>query len=245
MIAEPEAIWHDVECGAYAADLALWEQLAAAGGRAGARARRRHWPGCPRDSPATATRSSRSTPRPSCSRRCDSARATEIEVETVVADARSFHLDRRFAAILAPMQFVHLLGGPARSRRDACRGRCHLAPGGTFVAALLDDEAVSAARRPGRRRYRTFARSTAGSTRACPSRSPTSRAGSRSGDCARPSPRRASSRSSTEAIRLDTVDAGELEAEAPLHGLVPRERIADPATADHVGSIVCVLEAAR
>ena len=35
-------IWHDVECGGYAADLPLWRELAARGGRADARRRRGH-----------------------------------------------------------------------------------------------------------------------------------------------------------------------------------------------------------
>ena len=37
-------IWHDVECGAYAEDLALWRALAAEHGGPGARRRRRHRP---------------------------------------------------------------------------------------------------------------------------------------------------------------------------------------------------------
>jgi hypothetical protein len=49
----------------------------------------------------------------------------------------------------------------------------------------------------------------------------------------------------TEAIRLDVVSEDEFEREAAAHGLTARERIPIPATADHVGSTVCVFEAAR
>ena len=49
----------------------------------------------------------------------------------------------------------------------------------------------------------------------------------------------------TEAIHLDVMSEDEFESEAAAHGLVARERIPIPATADHVGSTVCVFEVTR
>ena len=54
------------------------------------------------------------------------------------ADAREFELDERFALVLAPMQFVQVLGGA--SERLACL-RCahrHLRPGGRMAVAIVD-----------------------------------------------------------------------------------------------------------
>ena len=82
-------IWHDIECGAYGADIALWRSLArehpgpvldvgAGTGQDHARPR-----------PARATAWSRSIATPSCSP-SSSRRGAGLEVETVVADAREF-----------------------------------------------------------------------------------------------------------------------------------------------------------
>ena len=50
---------------------------------------------------------------------------------------------------------------------------------------------------------------------------------------------------STDAVRLAALSLDQLESEAASAGLEPRERIAIDPTADHVGSVVCVLKAAR
>ena len=50
-------------------------------------------------------------------------------------------------------------------------------------------------------------------------------------------------REELDAIRLEELDADSFEAEAREHGLIARERIEVPPTDDHVGSVVCVLEA--
>jgi SAM-dependent methyltransferase len=65
-------------------------------------------------------------------------RAAGLEVETVVADARSFQLRRRFRLIVVPMQTLQLLGG-RRGRIAFLRcARGHLEPGGVLAAALAD-----------------------------------------------------------------------------------------------------------
>ena len=65
-------------------------------------------------------------------------RAAGLPVETVVADARSFSLARRFPLVLVPMQTLQLLGGPAGRTAFLRRALDHLAPGGLLAAALAD-----------------------------------------------------------------------------------------------------------
>jgi hypothetical protein len=172
------------------------------------------------------------------------AQADNLDVETVVADARGFDLDRRFAAILAPMQLALILGGPtARAEMLACVSS-HLSPAGAFAAALLDQEAVSDQMTgppplPDVREVDGWVYSSlptevvmfAGGYEVRRLRQAVSPAGDLE--------------ERTDSIRLDTLSPAELESEAASLGLTPRERITIPATADHVGSIVCVLEAAR
>ena len=131
-------IWHDVECGSYDADIALWRELAAAE------------PGPILDVGAGTGRVSLDLAAQGhevvaldidaaflgeLRRR---AAARELRVETIVADGSDFTLPgRRFGLILAPMQTVQLLGAHGRSGflRAA---RAHLAPGGLVACALAD-----------------------------------------------------------------------------------------------------------
>ena len=66
-------IWHDLECGAYAEDLALWRSLADAARRPGARRRRRHRAGRARPRQARPPRD-RARPRPRAARRARAPR---------------------------------------------------------------------------------------------------------------------------------------------------------------------------
>ena len=131
-----DAVWHDLECGGYSEDLALWRdlahrtggpvldigagtgrvtlELAAAGVEVVA---------LDVDEPLLAALA---------------VRAGQLPVETVVADAREFCLRRRFRLILVPMQTLQLFGGAAGR---AAFLRCaleHLEPGGLLAAALAD-----------------------------------------------------------------------------------------------------------
>ena len=131
-----DAIWHDLECGGYAADLALWRELA---GRVG---------GPVLDVGAGTGRVTLEVA--ACGHEVVAVdvaapllaalgcRAARLPVETVVADAREMRLGRRFALILVPMQTLQLFEGPAG--RTAFLGRAleHLEPGGLLVAALAD-----------------------------------------------------------------------------------------------------------
>ena len=131
-------IWHDVECGSYAADLSLWRELAAqargpildvgAGtGRVAVDLHRHGFDVHALDVDASLLAA---------------LRERAPGVPTHPADARDFALDTRFALVIAPMQTVQLLGG-VRDREAFLRcARRHLARGGLLAAALantLDD----------------------------------------------------------------------------------------------------------
>jgi|tagenome__1003787_1003787.scaffolds.fasta_scaffold20822266_2 SAM-dependent methyltransferase len=130
-------VWHDVECGAYVEDLALWHGLADAYGDpildVGA--------GTGRVTLPLARRGHRVV---ALDRDADLLaalrdRAGDTPVETVAADAREFDLgEGRFALVLVPMQTLQLLGGhEGREAFLRCVHRC-LKPGGVLAAALAD-----------------------------------------------------------------------------------------------------------
>jgi SAM-dependent methyltransferase len=131
-----EVRWHDLECGGYDADLPLWRELAAqargpvldvgagTGRVALDLARAGH----------TVTALDRDAGLLAALR----ARAGDLAVTTVVADARDFDLGARFALCLAPMQTAQILDGPpGRAGLLSC-AHGHLAPGGVLAAALAD-----------------------------------------------------------------------------------------------------------
>jgi len=129
-------IWHDLECGAYAADLPVWRALAARYGDpvldVGA--------GTGRIALDLARQGRRVTALDH-----DPALLAELErrsaphtLTTVAADAREFELGERFALILMPMQTIQLLGGSDGRRRFLAHARRHLRPGGATAAAITE-----------------------------------------------------------------------------------------------------------
>lgn len=133
-------LWHDLECGRYAADLPLWRELAA-----------EHAPAAPiLDLGAGSGRVSLDLARAGrdvtaldldpllLAALVERAAAAGLEVETVRADARDFSLPRRFALVLAPMQTVQLLGGPGSRAGFLRSAAACLAPGGLLACALAD-----------------------------------------------------------------------------------------------------------
>lgn len=129
--------WHDVECGRYAADLPLWLELARAAtgpildlgagtGRVALHLARHGHEVVALDREPAFLGALR-------------ARAGDLPVETVVADAASFDLGgRRFGLVVAPMQTIQLLG--ARGRAGCLRSlRRHLAQDGLAACALACD----------------------------------------------------------------------------------------------------------
>jgi SAM-dependent methyltransferase len=130
------AIWHDVECASYAADLPRGEELATAAGgevldlgcgtgRVALHLARRGHPVIGLDRVATLLATL-------------AERAKGLPVEPLHADAREFALDRQVSLGLAPMQTLQLLEG--RDDRLACLRRvaAALRPGGRFAAAILE-----------------------------------------------------------------------------------------------------------
>jgi SAM-dependent methyltransferase len=131
-----EVIWHDIECGAYREDLPLWQVLA-------------------REHPGPILEVGAGTGRVSLylaglgydvtALDLDAelleelaARAAGTGLETVLADARSFALERRFSLCLVPMQAIQLLGGVVERAAFLRCARACLAPEGVLAVALTE-----------------------------------------------------------------------------------------------------------
>jgi SAM-dependent methyltransferase len=143
LAAERAVIWHDLECGAYRADMALWRELAQ-------EAREQHPPGVILDVGAGSGRVSLDLARSGAeiiALDIDPAllaalelRAGTTAIQTACADARDFKLERRdFALCLAPMQTIQLLGGPEGRIAFLRCARAHLRPGGLLACAIVTE----------------------------------------------------------------------------------------------------------
>jgi SAM-dependent methyltransferase len=240
-------VWHDVECGAYTADLALWRELAAAAGgpvlELGSGTGRVALDLAEQGHEVTALDSDPELLGELAAR----AEQRGLGIECLVADAREIGDPRasapkgvrRFALVLAPMQLLQILGGPAE-RGAVLRGvAAMLVSGGRFATAIsaVDD---------------SIAPHDAGL--------PLPDVGERDGWVyssqpidVRPEPggvaverlrQRVSPRGELDeqrhTQRLDSLGVDELEREAAAHALTAVERHAIPATADHIGSMVVV-----
>lgn len=234
-----EAIWHDVECGSYAADLPLWEELAercggpvlelgCGTGRVALHlARRGHRViGLDRDPRLLAVLAER---------------GADLSVRGVEADARDFELESPASLVLAPTHLLQLLpdsAGRAESLRCIAAA---LRPGGLLAAAIIEGMpkpdgappplpdvrevdgwvysslATEAAIGPGEIVVRRL-------------RQTVSPAGSLSEE--------------PNEVRIATFAAAALEAEAERFGLLPAGRREIAATDIHVGSLVVLLEKA-
>jgi SAM-dependent methyltransferase len=136
------AVWHEVECGSYAADLPLWEELAGAAGgpildlgcgtgRVGLHlARRGHQVlGLDTDAALVAELNSR-------------AEDAGLPGRAIAADATRFSLDSWFPLALAPMQLVQLLPGKRERHAMLAGVAAHLLPSGILAAALVEREGL-------------------------------------------------------------------------------------------------------
>jgi SAM-dependent methyltransferase len=241
--ADPEVVvWHDLECGGYGADLPLWRELAAdadgavldlgAGtGRVALDLARRGYDvvALDRDAELLAALEAR-------------AHAADLDVATVCADARAFQVDRSFALCLVPMQTIQVLGGAEERGRCLACVRAHLVAGGRLAAALADplegfSGDVVSLPLPDMGEHDGWVFSSqpvalhreGGATVIERHRQRVAPDGARV--------------EATDLVRLDHLEAAQLEGEAGAHGLraLPRRRVA--ATEEHVGSDVVLLEA--
>ena len=237
--AQQAAAWHDLECGGYAADLALWSSLAhetqgpvlelgCGTGRVALHLAEGGFEvvGLDIEQVLLDALAGRAAER-------------NLEVATVRADARGFELDDRFALICAPMQLAHLLDASGRSTMLRCAA-AHLRPGGRVALALLAEAAASAADAPPQlpdvaERDGWVYSSQPLEVAAVPGglevrrlRQLVSPAGELETE--------------VDAVRLDALSPAALAAEAAEAGLTEVERLGVAATDDHVGSVVCVLE---
>ena len=236
------AIWHDVECAAYTADLELWRVLADTAhgplldlgcgtGRVALdlAARGREVTGI--DSDAALIETLR-----------DRARARELDVRAAVADARSFDLGTTFALVISPMQVVQLLGGPDGRAEMLASVRRHLEPGGLFAAALAnpfddwsDEESLPPLPDVREEDGWVYSSTPIGVRRAGEAFviERTRQAVSPEGEITE----------EQSTIELDSVTAAMLEQEAAGAGFERRRRLRVAPTQDYVGSDVVLLEA--
>lgn len=235
-----KVVWHDVECGRYAADLPLWRELARrAGGPVldvGA--------GAGRVALALARDGHAVTALDRDAELLDElrarAQAAGLGVETVVADAAGFDAGAaRFALVAVPMQTLQLLPGAAARAGFFTSARRAVAPGGRVALAIADalegfeggadlpapdlDEAdgwrfVS---------QPTAVRELAGAVRIERLRHTLAPGGGRTTE--------------EDVVTLARLDAAEVEREGAAAGLAPDGVLRVEPTDDHVGSAVVVL----
>lgn len=241
--AAAEAVaWHDVECGDYAADLDLWRELADAEGSpvvdVGA--------GTGRVALDLAARGHDVTAVDLAPALLDALRtraaAAGLTVAVVEGDARKgLGVDPGSARlVLAPMQFVQILGG-GRGRAAFLRAaRTALAPGGLLAMAIAGELDAFAPgdgplpppdvlRRDG---ARYVSQPTAIVVESCVTKIQRSRR------IERPDAR---ARTSRDVIALDHITGADLMREGAAAGLVPEPLREIASTDEHVGSVVVVL----
>ncbi|MCB0875568.1 MAG: class I SAM-dependent methyltransferase [Solirubrobacterales bacterium] len=129
--------WHDAENGGFGADLDLWLRLASErpGGFVdlGAGTGRVALPLADAGHPVIAVDTDPVLLGALAERSAGRA------VETVLCDVRALDLGRTCPLIAAPMQLLHILGGPEGRIRAMAAVAAHLSPGGRFSAVVLEE----------------------------------------------------------------------------------------------------------
>ena len=233
-------IWHDVECGYYAADLEVWEELTHEGatvldlgcgnGRVAMHLARRgrRVTGLDRDAQFLEVLDHRAARR-------------GLVVATVCADAREFDLGVEFDAVFAPMQLVQLFEGATEREAVLTRAARHLRPGGVFAATLMDleGELVGDEYGPPPPDVREVDQWVYSSLSVGVHLVERGRAVQIDRLRTAVSPEGKQSTSMDE-VRLELVSPAVLEQEAQAAGLEARERRIIPPTEEHVGSVAVI-----
>jgi SAM-dependent methyltransferase len=237
-----KTIWHDLECGRYTADLTFWRALAQRTG------------GPVLDVGAGTGRTTLELAREGHEVMAIDIddelleqlreRAGDLEVTTLVADARAFWLGATFALIIVPMQTIQLLGGAdGRAAFLECAA-FHLESPGVLAIAIADELElfdVTSGTMPGPMPDLVEHDGVVYSSRPVAVRA--------DGDGFILERRRETvttdGQLSTEQdlIRLDLVDADTVEREAEAAGLRPASRLQIASTEEYVGSTVVMLRA--
>jgi SAM-dependent methyltransferase len=230
------AIWHDVECGSYAADLRVWDELAdrcgdpilelgAGTGRLAIHlARRGHRViGLDHDPALIAAQRER---------------AAGLPVTPLLADARGFELPELVALALAPMQLLQMLAD--RTERLACLDSvaAQLLPGGRLAAAMVEGMPQPEEGEPLLPDVREVDGWVYSSLPLEATVGPEHIVVHRLRQKVSPS---GELTDIPDQVTICTLTADQLEAEGAEVGLVPVERLYIDPTDDHVGSTVVVL----
>ena len=230
------AIWHDVECGAYAADLPAWDDLAdrcgdpvvelgAGTGRLAIHLARRGHRVIGLDNDPVLIEA-------------QGERAAGLPVTPLLADARGFELPEPAALILAPMQLLQMLAD--RDERLTCLDSiaAQLLPGGRFAAAMVEGMPEPEEGEPLLPDVREVDGWVYSSLPLDASVGPDHITVHRLRQKVSPN---GELTDIPDEITICTMTADDLEAEAAEVGLVPIERLYIDPTDDHVGSTVIVL----
>jgi SAM-dependent methyltransferase len=232
-----KATWHDVECGAYTADLGLWEDLAddAGGpvldlgcgtGRVALHLARRGHEVIGIDSDAELVEAL-------------AERGKGLALDARLGDARDFSLDADVALALAPMQLVQLFSNRAERLDFLHCVSAQLQPGGRVAAAIVEQMPAAEAGLPPLPDVREAdgwvysslpleATEEGGEIAIRRLRQTVSPAGELSEE--------------EDEVRLQELSAASLEAEGAEAGLSAADRREIPPTDLHVGSTVVVLD---
>jgi SAM-dependent methyltransferase len=228
---DASAIWQDVECGSYSADLPLWEELAGAA-----------------RGPILDLGCGTGRVLGHLTRRGHPAYGLDIHPELIaglddaeIGDARDFELDVEFDLVLAPMQLVQLFSGSEERVDCLTCVAAHLAPGGLAAFAIVESMPAptdTASPLPDTREVDGWVYSSL----------PVDAAFDEDAIRVRRLRQTVSPQGELDEelyeIALRTLDAPTLEEEARRAGLRPAGRRAIPATDAHVGSTAVLLEGA-
>jgi SAM-dependent methyltransferase len=230
------AIWHDVECGSYGADLPLWEELAercdgpvlelgCGTGRVVLHLARRGHELVGLDADGELLAALRH-------------RADGLPVATHQADARAFELPEQVALVLAPTHLLQLLPGSAERVESLHCIAAALRPGGLLAAAIIEEMPEPDGAPPPLPDVREIDGWVYSSLAVEAAVGPEEIVVHRLRHTVSPDGELSEE---PNQVRIATFSAAAFEAEAATAGLAPVERREIPATDLHVGSLVLVL----